>query len=179
VKHILIPFGNTKLERENCCLQLFEGGDKYDNTTGQVGYPNRFAQQCTISHYLTIEWTFEDVRDRIGASRGTDIGANNANQTSNQPSSSTGRSSTFKPLRRRLYNTSIEECEAADQVIGCAGTSSSQCLCDNVSQIILNNHPAATMTSRLVLVIGDLHIPDRALDIPAKVSSLPSFKSIF
>jgi hypothetical protein len=25
------------------------------------------------------------------------------------------------------------------------------------------------MTSRLVLVIGDLHIPDRALDIPAKV----------
>lgn len=27
----------------------------------------------------------------------------------------------------------------------------------------------ASMTSRLVLVIGDLHIPDRALDIPAKV----------
>jgi hypothetical protein len=26
------------------------------------------------------------------------------------------------------------------------------------------------MTSRLVLVIGDLHIPDRALDIPAKAS---------
>lgn len=27
----------------------------------------------------------------------------------------------------------------------------------------------ATMASRLVLVIGDLHIPDRAIDIPAKV----------
>lgn len=27
------------------------------------------------------------------------------------------------------------------------------------------------MTSRLVLVIGDLHIPDRALDIPAKVNT--------
>jgi len=28
------------------------------------------------------------------------------------------------------------------------------------------------MTSRLVLVIGDLHIPDRALDIPAKFKKL-------
>lgn len=26
-----------------------------------------------------------------------------------------------------------------------------------------------TMTSRLVLVIGDLHIPDRAIDVPQKV----------
>jgi vacuolar protein sorting-associated protein 29 len=34
------------------------------------------------------------------------------------------------------------------------------------------------MTSRLVLVIGDLHIPDRALDIPAKASSLPKPKHI-
>lgn len=29
-------------------------------------------------------------------------------------------------------------------------------------------YPTANMTSRLVLVIGDLHIPDRAMDIPAK-----------
>lgn len=30
-----------------------------------------------------------------------------------------------------------------------------------------------TMASRLVLVIGDLFIPDRAPDIPAKVKSRP------
>lgn len=30
-------------------------------------------------------------------------------------------------------------------------------------------HSLDIMTSRLVLVIGDLHIPDRAIDIPAKV----------
>jgi vacuolar protein sorting-associated protein 29 len=34
------------------------------------------------------------------------------------------------------------------------------------------------MTSRLVLVIGDLHIPDRALDIPAKVNPLSKSRMI-
>ena len=131
----------------------------------------------TTSQCTALEWTFEDVEAQFGASRGTEIGANNANQTSNQPSSSTGRTSNLTTLRRRFHHTLIKEWEAADQVIGCAGTSSSQCLHDNVPQILIN-HPAATMTSRLVLVIGDLHIPDRALDIPAKVSSLPICKHI-
>lgn len=36
----------------------------------------------------------------------------------------------------------------------------------------LNSTHTHTMTSRLVLVIGDLHIPDRAIDIPAKVPPL-------
>lgn len=42
----------------------------------------------------------------------------------------------------------------------------------SLANLPANKKPTA-MTSRLVLVIGDLHIPDRAIDVPQKVAFLP------